>query len=297
MKSAMKRFFTRKKPRERIYCFPNGFGFTGFAVFLIMLAAGGTYQNNLVFMMAFLYLSLGLVAILQTARTIRDVHVTQIHVAGGFPNQEVDLMVLVKNPTGELKLQIELRLHFLKQKIKLVASEVAPHSYIQLTGRLKLPAHRGLYKTSRVGLYTRFPYSLFTAWKYSPIQPEIVVYPTPLGQELADAHNIARGEDFSGHKKYEPGDSPNRMDWKLLARKGEHFVREFRDGGQHEVQITWSNTQELELEARLSQLSRWILSAENYSYKYDVLLPGFHSGAGQGVQHFKTCMEALSRIN
>lgn len=287
------------KKYERLYCFPNRFGFLGFALFLVMLTTGATYQNNLVFMMAFLYISLALIAILQTARNIRGLELLHIEVQSNFPGQPAQVLVRVKNPSNELKLKVEVRFKFNNQKIRIELSKIDGRSFSEAHGQLQLPAQRGVYKLERIGIYTSYPYSMFTAWKYVKNTCEFFVYPKPIGRDLDLERTQARGHDFSGHKIYEPGDSIAHIDWKAFARGNQRElpVRQFKDSGESEILIDWGTLlpESLDFEARLSQMSRWIVSAESLSHSYNVRLPKYQSGFGNGDDHFQRCMEALTR--
>lgn len=262
-----------------------------------MLAAGGTYQNNLVFMMAFLFLSLGLVAILQTARNVRDIEIAHIEIEPNFPGVETDVFITLKNPTPDIKLQLEVRFELDQKKFRFRTASVPGKSFTEIRARLKLPNRRGFYPVRRIGIYTTFPYSLFTAWKYSKKTNEVIVFPQPIGQDLRSQFSNIYGEDFSGHKSYETGDRPSRIDWKVFARSQTYHVRQFNDGNEKEIHLHWTDLPPGDFEAMLSQMSKWILLAETQDIHYDVVLPRFQSPVGHGERHFKFCMEALTRTN
>ncbi|MEQ1666147.1 MAG: DUF58 domain-containing protein [Bdellovibrionales bacterium] len=283
---------------ERIYCFPNKYGFLGFAVFLIMIAAGATYQNNLIYMMAFLYLGLGLIAILQTARNIRNIEVAHVRIKPGFPGAMTDVEIIITNPQSDLKINLEVSLRLEGETIRISTSDIPARSFKSLKGTIRLPSSRGVYSIKRIGMHTTYPYLLFNVWKYSKSKMhEALVYPTPIGREFDQNFLLKHGEDFSGHKIYVAGDPFARIDWKVFARRDAYYVRQFNDGGEKELNLNWEQTQNLSFEERLSQYSLWILRAEEKMIQYDLSIPYFISGSGLGENHFEKCMEALTRAN
>lgn len=282
--------------RERIYCIPNKFGFVAFGLFLVTLSAAGTYQNNLVFMMSFLLLSLGLIGILQTARNIRDVTIVDVNIKPAFAGEITFVQIALKNPTQDIKLNLKTSLKWLGGKMDTECQELQPGEIARVNLSLPLNQKRGIYKIKRLGLETLYPYSLFNAWKYEITDNEIYIYPKPFGADLPSEWIKANNEDFSGHKKYVDGDSVSRIDWKVYSKTNDLYIREFKDSNRPQIHIDWAMAKQHDLEDKLSQLSLWIFQAHSKNINFEVQLPGFKSGMLSGEKHYKNCMEHLTRI-
>lgn len=293
--------FMPKKTRRflkynKTYCFPNKFGLLGFALFVVILAAGATYQNNLIFMMGFICLSFGMVAILQTARNLQNISVIALHVHGDYVGERSEAELTVKNNTDQTKLGLDLRLDWSGSPLHFTIPELSPYSAVTVRGSCMLDQSRGVHKVTRARLVTDFPYGLFRAWFYADCNDEIFIYPKAHGQELFHKAYSQAGEDFSGLKSYETGDNPRRIDWKVFSKTRDLYVKEFKEADGTEYVLSWDDLASEDFESRLSQMSAWILQAKNASARYNVILPKFQSGVGEGPYHFHKCMKALTRM-
>jgi len=287
--------------RDRIYIFPNRFGFLGFALFLVILAAGATYQNNLVFMMAFFVISLSLVAILQTARNLRDLEVLSLNVEPAFAGNATAATLSLTNRSGDPKTNLEIWADFTgtnktktRFRIPFLASSLDTKATANFKATFTLPAQRGEYKMRRLRIGTSAPYGLFGAWIYLECESACVVYPVPAGVRELPITTVALGEDFSGHKNYAVGDSMNRIDWKIFSRHHQLFVKEYHDGANPRIEFTLSNSNKGRLEGELSQLSLWLTMAREHSYDFKLNMPNFNSSFASDLNHYRRCMRELS---
>jgi len=279
---------------KKIYCFPNSFGFVGFTLFLVILLAGGTYQNNLVFMMAFLVLSVGLIAILQTARNIRDIEIVNVHIEPNFAGENTTAWVTVKNTSTTLKLDLDIQLENPKVKALGRIQQLEPQATTHLRLDFKMPLQRGQHTISRVRIKTSYPYSLFVAWAFVKNKYVYIVYPQRRGQAQLPTSTLVSGEDFSGHKNYVAGDNMSRIDWKIYSRRENLMVKEFKDDVQKSLIFILQNTPGEDTETRLSQLALWTELAEKNSIEYQLILPKHTSSFGHGKLHFTSCLERLA---
>lgn len=284
--------------RKKIYCFPNRFGMLGFTLFLVILAAAATYQNNLVFMMGFLCLGFAMVAILQTARNLRAVDFLNIHIEPNYSLQSSVAEIFLKNNSAEPVFNIHVKITWLGQPIEFFISEI--HSQSMASCRVDVPLNvpRGLYRLRRVNISTDYPYGLFKAWTYAKhIQSyEILAYPLPFGESLPQMQSATSSSDFAGHRSYEPGDSMNRVDWKVYSRRQELHVKDFESGSESKIKLHWNQLDGQDLEHKLSQMSEWIRQAEQSAIEYEVNFPKITLAAGRGEKHFHRCMCELTRL-
>jgi uncharacterized protein (DUF58 family) len=166
-------------------------------------------------------------------------------------------------------------------------------------------AHRGITRQNQFELRTRYPFGWFRAWTYVHSPLTVFVAPDPRGnRELPSAaaaigtasQSELRGdEDFAGLRAYEAGVPLKHMAWKVLARGGEPAVRSYTDPAAQPEWLDWSALEGLEVEARLSQLCRWILDSETAQNPYGLRIPGTEITPARGAQHRSACLRALAR--
>ena len=279
--------------RKKIYIFPNRYGFLGFLLFVVMILAGATYQNNSVFMMAFLLLSLGLIAILHTARNIRDVDILSIIVDPGFAGSETSVKVTAKNHS-HIKFGLALELKTKETKTELKIEEIPSLSTTVHSTRFLLPPKRGNHRFSRIKLSTSYPYGLFTSWTFLKLDSQIIAYPKPSGIDIQQNSYFVGQEDFSGHKTYEKSDNPSRIDWKVYSRRNVLVTKEFKSGTEVEHLFDWSKISLPDSESKLSQLSLWLTQAHKANHQYRLILPALDTQLSRGLAHYRKCMAHLA---
>ncbi|MEI6492410.1 MAG: DUF58 domain-containing protein, partial [Verrucomicrobiota bacterium] len=139
----------------------------------------------------------------------------------------------------------------------------------RVTVRLRVPApRRGCYPHPPLWVSSDLPFGICFAWKILEGGGQIVVYPRPVGQPMAEvlaglgeAGNEVRAgaDEISGHRPYVAGDLLSRLDWRVFAKSGKLAVRTFEADGGCRVKLRWEDTAILgDPETRLEQLSFWI---------------------------------------
>lgn len=294
----MKKWFGK---RQRIYSFPNRYGFVAFALFLIMLATGATYQNNLIFAMAFLTISLALIAILQTARNVRDIEVLAVHVQSNFGGDSTTALLSLTNIANDSKFNLEVEAEYrggigktTSIRVPFQVATLEKQSTNSFHATVSLPQLRGEYRLRRIRVSTTAPYGLFRAWIYLEAKSNFVVYPVAQGIRELPASRVSHGEDFSGHKAYAPGDSPNRIDWKVYSKRREHYIKEFRDGTHPQIDFSLASHDPTQIEKQLSQLSLWINEAYQKQYEFRLATPKMQMNYGRDKMHYHRCLAELA---
>jgi uncharacterized protein (DUF58 family) len=105
---------------------------------------------------------------------------------------------------------------------------------------LRFP-HRGRYHSYGVRVETGFPFALFEKARFHESPREYLVYPRLLPSldedqaarlligDLRSSERVGRGLDYYGVRDFRQGDPPNRVHWKLTAKKDRLVTREFED--------------------------------------------------------------------
>ena len=262
---------TYELDRRRVYIFPTRFGFSFYAVLLVMLIGSINYNNSLGFLLTFLLGSLSLVAILHTYRNLAGMRLRLRAQRPVFAGQETRFLVQLDNRNGSQRFGLTIIYPLTPQEddrqLTLLSMEVPGET--QHTVELKVrTTKRGKFTLGRIVLASRFPLGLFRAWANFEPTTSAIVYPKAEGvRELPSSASVSTSaggilsegnDDFTGLRNYVPGDSSRRIHWKAVAKEQETFVKQFSGSAPTEVILKWSDTPQAALEARLSQLA-WML--------------------------------------
>lgn len=281
---------------EKIYIFPNKFGVLFFLSFILMILVAATYQNNLVFIMAFLQLSLGLIVINQTGRNLKGIKVRSVSVSPNYGGLPTRTTVVVENLANEKKNSLELSLDDLSVELKSIS--LMPLEVKIINATCVLPLKRGVYKVKRIKLSSGYPYGLFNCWMWFKTESEYEVYPLPSG-EIQPQNLAMHGQgDFSEHRLYQDGDSYSKIDWKRYAKNNVLLTKKFDDQIDQKIMLKWDDTKQLkDPESRLSQLSKWVDYCIENQIEFGIQLPNREVDISSGVHHKHKCLKVLARYS
>lgn len=297
-----------KKP-ARIYILPTRFGLIFITGALVMILIGSAYQNNLVNMLAFFMLSLVFVCMILTHVNLKYVRVQAIDADGGFSGGEFLVTTVVANDAKVSRANLEAQIR--KTKAKQVYENhhtLAPSGTIKLRASYQA-AKRGVYQIKGARLSSVYPLGLFEAWAwFHHVSCDYHIYPEPRGERVWPENTMSEGidvvhqgvlggDDFHGHRKFNPGDSQHAIDWKAHARGRPLLIKEFTEGAPGAIVFTWNSLPNLDVEARLSQLALWVEIAKQNKMIFALQLPNEKIPPGQGLQHAVRCLRALARYH
>ena len=167
------------------------------------------------------------------------------------------------------------------------------------------PKRRGVYPIRRIKLSSTYPLGLFCAWVWIPVKLDLISYPIPKGIDSTGNGQLKNGarfgslseaNDFSGFRKYRPGDSIRHIFWRGLVKGRPLLVKEFKDGSGGRVRFRWQDTPQSEPNEKLAQLSYWIFNAHNQGMEYSLEIPGTKINSSIGESHFYNCLKELARF-
>jgi len=286
---------------RRVYIVPTRLGWM-FGVTLGLLLVGSiNYALSLGFAMTFLLAGMGLAGMVHTARNLARLAVSVGRVEPVFSGE-----------AAQFRLYLDARAPFDRPAILLrqlatgaqLVTDVPAAAMAEAV--LAVPAtRRGWLALGRVMLETRYPLGLFRAWSYVEPDAQALVYPVPeystLPAPRADARAGGGGaqaqgnEDFSGLRDYQRSDSPRHVAWKAFARGSAMLTKQFAGEASAELWLDWQDLpQDLSVEARLSRLTGWVLSAEKAGARYGLRLPGAEIAPERGDAHRAACLQALA---
>jgi uncharacterized protein (DUF58 family) len=300
--------------RRRVYIVPNKAGGAFALLILILLIGSINYSLGLGFGLTFLAAAIGIVDMVLTYRNLAHLHLRSARVPDVFAGEEARFELVLSNRTRRDRFAVRVDSPASGER----KAQGAPHTVDvaadeSSTVQLAVPAPaRGVLAAPRVRLLTRFPLGLFTAWSYWAPDALAIVYPAPetlatplpmAGRPGAQAGGGAGNDDFAGVRNYQAGDPMRHMAWRQIARLdpdlgGMLATKHFEGGARHDVVLDFAQLPvSLDLELRLSRMTRWVLEAERASLPYAFRLGSIALDAGAGPAHQAACLRALAQFN
>lgn len=292
--------------QRRIYILPTRPGLGFGALLLVLLIGSVNYGLGLGYALTFLALSCALVDMVLTWRNLAHLRLQPLRGPNVFAGQEAVFQLQVRNTTRRARYAILVD----------VAGEGAARHAVDVpaqdsaTVRLAVPSGaRGWLEAPRLMLSTRFPLGLFRAWSYWVPGTRALVYPFPeegapplptAASSGTDGAGQAGEDDFAGVRPYQPGDPLRRLAWRQIARLdpldgGQLATKHFEGGARTELTLDLAAMNpQLDLELRLSRLTRWVLEAESRALPYAFRLGAISYEAAHGLAHQSACLRALA---
>lgn len=285
--------------QKRVYILPTRPGLAFCLALIVMLFGSINYNLSLGYILTFLLGSMGMVAILHTFRNLAHLHITPGRVEPAFAGDTTWFQLFVENRTAYDRYSIVLW-----QGGKGTPCDVPSQSGTMVNVPVA-SKKRGWLAPGRITLDTRFPIGLLRAWSY--VQPDMrcLVYPRPDDGLLplpdpsggSGEKRIAGGgtDDFAGLRPYHASDSPRHIHWKAAARGGELLTKVFSGRAAAELWLDWNQLPaNMDIEARLSRLTRWVLAADAEGLRYGLRLPGLELRPDHGELHRLACLRELA---
>ena len=286
--------------RDRAYILPTRQGYMLLAILLVMLLGSINYSNNMAFLLTFLLVGIGHNAMWYTHRNLLGLSITTLPVQPVFAGTRPQLRLRLEDTDRRAR---EALLVTIGDRGSQPAF-VEPGQSADVTVALeRLP--RGIHHPRRQRLATRYPLGLLEAWTWLTLDTEILVYPAPiaacdipLAAEESPEGQAANFRNLEGSpdeiREYRPGDAPNRIAWKAVARSGRLFVRDSTSGAGTPAWLDWDHVQGTDPEFRLGVLCHLVLKAHASGQPFGLRLPGHRLGPNRGLEHRDRCLRALA---
>lgn len=307
LNSRFARFFQGEGPKpgpvvlaqRRVYILPTQAGLLFAVVIFIMLLASINYSNSLGYLLTFVLAGVVIIVIIHTYRNLYHLQVNIGAIEPVFAESPLRIPLQLHNDGSYPRFALTARLGGKDAPCIDVAAR--NDAVINLVHRA---VRRGWYPVGRFILETRFPTGLFRAWSVIELDRGYWVYPTPSATRVPppasqyrakQSGDQGRGvDDFIGLRNYHSGDSLRHVHWKAYARAQNLLVKQFGGDRSDEVILDWRNLPWLATEARLSQLTRSVLDAEQEQVDYGLWLPGVEIAPGRGPEQRLRCLKALA---
>jgi uncharacterized protein (DUF58 family) len=284
--------------QRRIFILPSKQGYLFAGVLALLLIGSINYNLALGYALTFLLMSMGGVAMLHTWRNLAHLRLRPGRCDPVFAGEIAQFHVGLETP-ALIRFAIAMR----RRDEEPVYADVSPSE----TADIVIPVttrRRGILRSGRLEVFTRYPVGLFHAWSYVDFGLSVVVYPRPdplAGTPPAQSRSlseegipVAGEEEFNMLRAYRAGDAPRQIAWKALAREQGLLTKEFSAMASSELWIDWDEAHAPDLEARLSVLAQWVLQAEGFGQAYGLRIPGTVIPQNRGELHRQRCLEALA---
>lgn len=283
--------------QRRVYIVPSGFGLF-FALMMVVILAGAlNYNNNSALLAGLLAVSLGAVSMLQTFRNLDRLSLVQVSADSTHAGEPLHLSFHLHAEDNRTRFAVTLKLEDEFRHVEIAAGSTRQVEF-SLSG-----ARRGWYSPEPMRISTTWPFGLFYAWSYLHSDVRTLVYPkaeTPAAPlpKTPDSGRIGGtdpgDEDLRSLREYQTGDAIRLVAWKASARTGELLVRQLEAPQSRETVLDFQQISGLDLERRLSRLTRWVLEAERAGMRYRLILPGLSLGPDHGPAHRLRALKALA---
>jgi uncharacterized protein (DUF58 family) len=286
--------------RRRLYILPTRAGLGFLVLLFFMLLAGLNYANSLALFLTFLLGGFVLVTMQLCHRNLMGASVDAADAPPTFAHRLGNLHLTLGNAATLPRYRIESG----------VSDEPTHSADVPAQGRQKIglpvaaPA-RGIVTIDRLRLTTTHPFGLFRTWTWVHAPIEMLVYPRPLGSTpMPTESGLKSGTHSKGQsgadewhslRPFRDGDSPRQVDWKAYAREAPLLVKEYSAAGSELRLFHFGQLASLGTEARLEQLARWVVDAEELGDRYGLELPGgLYIAPDRGTEHRHRCLAALA---
>ena len=269
---------------------------------LVSIIIAMSYANNLVYLFAFAWVGFVLVSLVVGVALLKNLQIVRVEAESGFVGDKQRVRIWVKNISDRSAA-------FLDWENKVSQYEAGPITSLAPDAQTALeasyaPLKRGRHRLPPLCVATTFPSSIFRLSSNVACEEFIYAYPRAVGDRPFPVPSsglrgegelgLGRGEDFTGHRAHQKGESERHVDWKLFARTEQKQVKDFVGGSEAHVILREGDIFELPFEARLEQLAKWVLEANKLGISFGVVAAGRELEVGKGEIHRRRALELLA---
>jgi uncharacterized protein (DUF58 family) len=287
--------------QRNVYILPTRAGWVLAGTLGVLLIAAINYQLNLGYLLTFLLAGCVAAGMVVGHGTLRGLSLhmqpPQPLFAGALATLDVKLTSARRAPRYAIGVALEGTAHWAWADVPGQGEAVVQISF--------QPPRRGLHRAPVLTAQTLFPIGTFRVWTVWRPAAQVLVYPAPEasppplppGEPRAGAGQTgsarATGE-FDGVRAYQRGDPMKLVVWKKFAKSGELVSRDTQHMQRQELWLDFARAGHLDVEARLSRLTAWVLAADAQALDYGLRLPGVEIAPDSGAAQRLRCLEALA---
>ena len=274
-----------------------------------MWYAAASQSNGAIYLLAFTAASVGLISWLHARWNLRRIDWTSGPIQIDAQRGTLRLPFRIQNKAATAACSLEIAAQGMKTPVFIPELGAGQHHLDDL--RIPL-AKVGTRQPISILVRSLYPLGFFTAELRLAVIPQQRIPPRgegtlPLPEPIADGRGAASsrasyqgpsqpgGDDFSGVRAWQAGDSPRHIDWKAAARERPLMTKQWSRDSLPELQLDWSKL-DLPDAARVRQMIQWIDQCESESRTWSLRLPGRTLGPSTGAHHAQECRQALAAL-
>ncbi len=293
---------TPREPQPRVLVLPNRNTLGLAAVLGAMWYAGASQSNGAAYLLCFVLASVAAVSAIHAWANLRGVRVKADAIAPAFAGGEISVPLVLSTESGPA---LAMRLDA-GEPVNAVELKEVPTGRVQRATVRVTATRRGRFDEVRIRATSLYPLGFFTARLTFAVRQAHYVYPAPEGaaplpRSLAPGRQQregarAEGDDFAGTRTWLPGESQRHIDWKAAGRGQPLLTKQWAGDSDETLVLAWNALPQLDPEARLSQLARWVVLAERGGATYGLSIPGLQLPPSRGDAHYHACLRALADL-
>jgi len=284
---------------RRVYILPTRAGLAFALLVFVMLLAGLNYANSVALMITFVLAGFGLIAMHLCHRNLVGLTLRDVATVDAFAGDHGLVLLTLDNAADTPRFGIEAA----TDSGPRVARDVRAAGTARTELRVPLD-RRGRVSIDRIRLSTAFPFGLFRAWTWVHVRIDLLAWPVPRGRRdppaeaatggSAPAVHRAGDEEWSGLREFRGGDSPRQVAWSAYARGRGLLVKTWQSPAAHHRTFDFAQTPGADVEARLEQLSAWIVAAHARGERYGLAIGAQSIAPDAGSKHRERCLRELA---
>lgn len=280
-------------------------GFQFMLVILAMLIASINYSNTMAYLLAFFCIALMLVSLIVARFNLMGLVLKSVRPQPAFAGGRVRIVFEVENASVRKRRALFISVRDQDGNVRSSGSFSIEAGSVEVVDLFLPVSRRGMYRMNGLGIETFFPLGFFRIRKTADPVNSYLVFPRPAGRESwpaprtvwfenIEGFHFSGGDDFTGLRPYRFGESQHHVDWKSYARGRPLSIKEFSSGGSLQYWFEWTALPALGVEARLSQLTRWVLEADQQGREFGLRLPDDQYEPDSSSLHTQKCLTALA---
>lgn len=286
--------------QRRIFIFPTRAGVLYVLLVVLLLLTAINYQNNGVYLLAFMLAGQFFATIMATYGNLSGLHLRRANATGGYAGERVTFRLLLTRQAK--RCHRSLRIGWPGQGLVHAQLDGQRDAMVEI---YHAAACRGLLQPGRVLVETVYPLGLLRAWTWLDLNFECWVYPRPLPRPNLPVAEQAVGEseqssvqqqdEFSNIRPWRRHDPPRQVLWKAYAREQPLMTMEFSEATQREAWLDERLASSAAREERLSVLCYAALQLAEQGRCFGLRLStGEEVAAARGDEHLRTVLLLLA---
>ncbi len=284
---------------KNIFILPSSFGFIYLVSVFVIFLLGTNYQNNLILLVSYLFVSLFLTSMLYSFFNLSRLQFKFSSTVSAYAGESIVVPITINSK----KPRYDLNFTFVNNKpcIKSLIDKgecVVNVPYVSVK--------RGLHNTGRLKISSEYSFGLFICWTHLDLNCIVTTYPAKKvfnnltknslsnHEEINGGRVKEGGDDFGELREYRAGESNAQIAWKQLAR-GQGLLTKTT---QEELGSTiWLSINELPaspIESKLEMLCFLILDHHKHGIPFGLQIDAIKVEPNIGNRHTQHCLSILA---